>query len=191
MQRIHIPGMLAIPHGSIMPDQDKLDPQTRVKIEALNTLMNGKEDSISFQALRDIALDRSQPQQLRETAISNLSNFQKFDVTPVFVELAKNDTSEEVQSTAIYQISQSAKNKNQAVQELIEIFNNVPARRTNQLENILYQIAEIGNDRAVEFLSNIALTSENYDLRSGAIYHLGNIGGEKARRALYQILKGK
>jgi hypothetical protein len=34
------------------------------------------------------------------------------------------------------------------------------------------------------------LAGEDYDLRRDAVYYLGSIGGENARSALYDILKG-
>jgi HEAT repeat protein len=56
---------------------------------------------------------------------------------------------------------------------------------------LFYSIAEVGNDKAVDFLTNVALTHENYDLRTNAVYYLGSIGSEKARASLYRILKGQ
>ena len=49
----------------------------------------------------------------------------------------------------------------------------------------------MGNDKAVDFLKNVAMSDEDFDLRRDAVYYLGNIGGEKARSALYEILKSK
>jgi HEAT repeat protein len=43
----------------------------------------------------------------------------------------------------------------------------------------------------VDFLTTIALRHDDYELRRDAVYYLGNIGGEKARAALYEILRGK
>jgi len=67
----------------------------------------------------------------------------------------------------------------------------LPAEKKDQRETIFYTIADIGNDKAVDFLINVARDNKDYELRSQAIYYLGNIGGEKARVALYDILKDK
>lgn len=56
---------------------------------------------------------------------------------------------------------------------------------------ILNAIGEIGNDKAVDMLTRIARTKGEYGLRSEAVFFLGNIGSERARSALYEILKGR
>ncbi|MER3523613.1 MAG: hypothetical protein C4326_05965 [Ignavibacteria bacterium] len=55
----------------------------------------------------------------------------------------------------------------------------------------MYAIAEIGNEKAVDFLASVARTHERVELRSDAVYYLGSIGSEKSRAALLRILKGK
>ena len=67
----------------------------------------------------------------------------------------------------------------------------MPATKKERLETVLYTIADVGNDKAVDFLSTVARSHQNYELRTDAVYYLGTIGGEKARAALYQILRSK
>jgi HEAT repeat protein len=110
---------------------------------------------------------------------------------PVFIELAKKDSNERVQDAAIEFIGRSGKDKNKSVDALVVLFNSMPKNRKKNLETVLFTIADVGNDKAVDFLSTVARTHENYELRSDAVYYLGTIGGEKARTALYQILKSK
>jgi tetratricopeptide (TPR) repeat protein len=171
--------------------EEKLDPNTRVRLEALYAIGDTKEDETSFQTLKDVALDRSQNIRLRQGAIEVLSDFKKFDVMPVFLELAKKDTSQEIQDVAIEFIGRSGNDKNKSVDALTSLFNSIPHTRKEKLESVLYTIADIGNDKAVDFLATVAQNNENYELRSDAVYYLGTIGGEKARKALYQILKNK
>jgi len=185
-----VPRVDAQPWG-IASSEDKLDPETKLKMDALYAIGETKEDSTSYKALRDVALDRSQPHQLREAAMDALSDFRKFDVLPIFTEVAKTDTSEYMQNTAIEFVGQHSKDKNRSVETLVELFSAIPQYREEQLGTVLYSIAEIGNDKAVDFLAKVARTNENYNLRSDAVYYLGNIGGEKARAALYEILKAK
>jgi HEAT repeat protein len=174
-----------------MERETKLDPDTRVRLEALYAIGDAKEDETSFQTLKDVALDHGQNIRLREAAIEVLSDFKKFDVMPVFLELAKKDTSERIQEAAIEFIASASKDRNKSVDVLVVLFNSMPKARKEKLETILFTIADVGNDKAVDFLSTVARTHENYDLRSDAVYYLGTIGGEKARTALYQILRSK
>ncbi|HET6273896.1 MAG TPA: HEAT repeat domain-containing protein, partial [Bacteroidota bacterium] len=74
---------------------------------------------------------------------------------------------------------------------LVDLFYTLPKSRKEQTQTIFYAVAEVGNDRAVDFLTKVALSHDDYDLRSDAVYYLGSIGGEKARAALYQILRSK
>ena len=168
-----------------------LDPETRLKMDALAAIGDTKEDSISFKTLRDVALDRKQPPELRETAMDVLANFRKFEVLPIYLEIAKQDTSEEMQAQAIDYMGQVSHGKNKSVESLTELFNAIPPYRNEQRLMILNAIGEIGNDKAVDVLAKIARTKGEYDLRSEAVFFLGNIGSDKARVALYDILRGK
>lgn len=185
-----------VPTAQLFPpgfsrSNEKIDPETRLKMDALQAIGATKEDSISFQTLRDVAVDTKQALTLRETAMDALSNFSHFDVLPVFLEVAKRDTSEELQNIAIDYMGQISRNKNRSFETLAELFSAIPKTRVTQLQAVLGSVAEIGNEKAVDFLARVAKTEQNYDLRREAIYYLGNIGGDKARAALYEILKGK
>ncbi len=169
----------------------KLDPETQLKMEALYAIGNTKEDEKSFQTLKDVATDLKQPRPLREAAIDALSDFKKFDVLPVYIEIARKDTNSEMQMCAIEYIAEHGKDKNKTVDVLVDLFNSLPNRRGEQSEMIFYSIAEVGSDKAVDFLAKVALTHDDYNLRTNAVYYLGSIGGDKARSALYEILKGK
>jgi hypothetical protein len=189
--RGHLPTPAISPLPPMSPfDEEKLDPQTRLKLEALYAV-GAKEDEKAYQTLKEVALDTRQPGPLREAAIFTLSDFKKFDVLSVYLEIARKDTSEDVQNSAIEYISLLGKDKNKSVETLAGLFAAVPKHREEQLGTILFAVADIGNDKAVDFLAKVARTHENYDLRRSAVYFLGNIGGEKARTALYEILRGK
>jgi tetratricopeptide (TPR) repeat protein len=171
-------------------EDEKLDPQTRLKMDALYALGDTKEeDEKAFQTLKVVALNEKQPRQLREAAMDALSGFRKHDVLPIFVEIARKDTSEELQNYAVDFIGEHGNDKNQSVTVLIDLFNSIPRSRVDQRETIFYSIADIGNDKAVDFLLKVAITGDDYDLRRDAVYYLGNIGSDKARSALYEILK--
>ncbi len=171
--------------------EEKEDPETELKIEALYAIGSGKEDDKSFQTLKNVALDFKQSLRLRQAALDALSDFKKFDLMPVYLEIAKHDTAEVMQNLAIDFISSNTKDKNKSVSTLIDLFNAIPHNRLEQKRTIFYFIADVGNDRAVDFLAAVARSSDDYDLRKEAVYYLGSIGGDKARSALYEILSGK
>jgi HEAT repeat protein len=184
-------GWARIPGFASMNSDESLDPATRVKMDAIYAIGSGREDETSFQTLRDIATDRGEKAELRTAAIAVLSDFKKFDVVTVFVDLARKDTSEEIQGMAIQGIGSASRDKNKALDALVTLFNGMSDKQQENRDFVLVSIAEIGNDKAVDFLANVAKTHPDYDLRSNAVYYLGSIGGEKARSALFQILKSK
>jgi tetratricopeptide (TPR) repeat protein len=174
-----------------MPREENLDPATRLKMDALYALGETHEDEKSFVMLKEIATDMQQPRPLREAAMDALTSFAKYDVLSVFVEIARKDTNREIQGYAIDFIGEHGSDKNQRVTVLSELYRSLPRGRMDQRQGIIYTIADVGNDRAVDFLKTVALGDENYDLRRDAVYYLGSIGGDKARSALHEILRGK
>lgn len=183
-------------HGSIpaLPPPGKtteLDPQTRIKMDALQALAESENDRESYLALKEVALDKTQPQALRIVALESLARFQRFDPLGTLLDVAKSDTSEEVQLAAIYALADLNADRGKTADALIALFRALPNRKEKQLATTLYAIAEVGNDRAVDFLATVATTHENLDLRSDAVYYLGTIGNERSRAALLKILKSK
>jgi tetratricopeptide (TPR) repeat protein len=167
------------------------DPRVRLKIQALTTIGHGAEDQQSYDALKEIALDRSQPPVLRIAAVNSLAGFRKHDPLPVLEAIARADSSEDLQLTAIGLIGSRPRDKERAVQVLSDLFDAMGPDRTSHRENALFAIAEVGNERAVEFLTRVATTHENYDLRGDAVFYLGNIGSARARAALMEIVRAK
>lgn len=172
-------------------EEEKLDDATRLKMDALYALGETREDDKSFSTLREVALDQRAVHPLREAAMDALSGFTKHDALGVFVEIAKKDTSADLQAFAIDYIGEHGSDKNQRVSVLEDLFRSIPKSRGEQRRTIVFTVADVGNDRAVEFLKKVALTDDDYDLRRDAVYYLGSIGGENARSALYEILKGQ
>ncbi len=172
-------------------DLEKCDAPTRLRIQALRALTQSKEDSGSFRLLGEVARDRSNPAVLRLTAMEELAEIPEGDPLPIFIEIAAKDTAEAIQSFAVDQISSLPFNKDRSVESLIDLFNAIPASKPERREQVFFSIAEVGNDRAVEFLEKIARNDQEDDLRNQAIYYLGNIGTPKARAALTAILRQK
>jgi|WetSurMetagenome_2_1015567.scaffolds.fasta_scaffold49661_3 hypothetical protein len=171
-------------------DGEPVDQETQLKVEALSALGGGREDDQTFQTFKLIALDSRQPRQLREAAVDGLAGCTKHDPLPVLVEVAQKETSATILESAVYAIGQG-KDRNRSIGLLIDLFGTLPPGKKQATETVFYAIAEVGNDRAVDFLKSVALTHKEYDLRRDAVYLLGNIGGERARAALFEILKTK
>ena len=176
---------------AIVRIEEDLDPETRLKMEALYALGDADEDEHSFTMLKGVALDMEQPEPLREAAMESLAGFEQFDVVTVFVDIAKNDTSPSVQSYAIDYIGKVGKDDDRKVTILVHLFDTLPDGRTDQRETVFYTIADIGNDRAVDFLTTVAMSHGEFEFRRDAVYYLGSIGGTRARNALLQILSNK
>ncbi len=182
---------LAYTVGPFWEDESKLDEKTRLKLDALQALGENTEDEKAFTTLRDVALDTRQALVLRSQALNLLSEFKGHDVDAIYLDLVRKDTSNEIQTLAIANIGQSSQDKNKTVETLEQLYKSLPASKEDQRSEALYRIADVGNDRAVDFLTKVARSDSNYDLRSDAVYYLGNIGGDKARTVLYDILKGE
>ncbi len=86
-------------------------------------------------------------------------------------------------------LGQAARGENTSLGTLTRLYNQVPPDRLRSLDVILYSVASIGSDPAVDFLVKVATESPSDELRLRAVSYLGNIGGEKARAGLYGILK--
>ncbi|HUI11530.1 MAG TPA: outer membrane protein assembly factor BamD [Bacteroidota bacterium] len=187
--RTGFPGMVH-PVGTPAPDEEHLDEATRIKMDALYALGETREDDKSFATLRDVALDPKAVHPLREAAMDALSGFTQHDVMSIFVDIVRQDTSADIQGYAIDYIGEHGTDRNQRVSVLASLYGSVPKTRYEQRKEIVYTIASIGNDRAVEFLKGVALRDEDFECRRDAVYYLGSIGGESARAALYDILRG-
>jgi tetratricopeptide (TPR) repeat protein len=172
-------------------EDGEIDKATQVKMEALRALADSKDDTGSFTVLREVALDRASAKPLRIAAMEELSDRRSPDPLPVYLMIAKGDTDEQIQDVAFDQIGRCSSDKNRSVESLIDLFRAIPSNRAERRESVFYSIAEIGNDKAVDFLFRIAREDANYDLRSQAIYYLGSIGSPKAHTALYDLLREK
>lgn len=171
----------------------KNDPDDRMRSSALYYIGEAgeKETEKAFAIYKEFLLDHKQSRNVRESVIYSLTNLKHPGTLNLLLQVAKSDPDERIQQSAIYQIGQLSKNKAKNLETLISLYDSMPKDRTRSLESLLYAVASIGNDQAVDFLSKVAKTSENYDIRRKAVYYLGNIGGDKARAVLFEILQSK
>jgi HEAT repeat protein len=171
----------------------KNDPDARLRSAALYYIgeAGNKEPDQVFKIFKEFLLDPTQPTEVREAVMYSLTRLKTDQAFDLLLQVAKTDPDQHFQEAAIYHIGRMTKDRAKTLETLTSLFDAVPKDRVQTLNALLFSIANIGTDQAVEFLANVAKTNENFELRRTAIYHLGNIGGEKARAALYDILKGK
>lgn len=177
--------------GTHFFNRNDLDPQTRLKIQTIQALADAGSDKESFATLKELAMEKTQPEVVRSAAVNALSECSPTDALPVLLEIARSDASDDVQATAIYALADVSTDKDKTVDQLASLFEGLPKHKEKQQQTALYAIADIGNDKAVDFLAKVATSNDNYDLRSDAVYYLGSIGSDKSRKALTRILKSK
>jgi len=236
---------------------NKLAPQVRVHVLQELAEEAKTDDRPTFQILKELALDKRQPIEIRAVAMSSLLKFTTFDPLPVLEQVLKQDPDEEAQhialgaivesekgrslntlidlfdevprhrteqqemllqiiaeengekgtdflvkvargnaspelkTAAVMYLSETGRDKNRSVGGLISLFESIGQERKDELHTILYGIANVGNNRAVEFLGKIAQSNEDEDLQGDAIYYLSNIGGRQARVQLQKALNRK
>ncbi|HLF15615.1 MAG TPA: HEAT repeat domain-containing protein [Bacteroidota bacterium] len=171
--------------------EEGLDDETRLRLVTLCAIGMTGDDEKGFSTLKNIAVDPGEKKVLRVAAIEALSDFRKREILPVFIEIARNDTNEEMQLFAIDYIGHAARDKEKAFDALLTLYTALPPSKVEKRKMVFYSIAEIGNDKAIDFLAGVARSHEDYNLRREAIYYLGSIGGEKARAVLFEVLEEK
>jgi len=185
-------------HVQLRVTQETADPETRLQLKVLQALSEGGDDPRTGQALREMALDRKHPAPLRISALYILAGSHVHDNQKVFLEVARGDTNEEIQRTAIELIARSGRERRRSVEQLIELFrtfdgatgtSGTRGASTGRLGTTLYAIATIGDERATEFLADVARSHPDYAIRGDAVFYLGTIGSESARAALLRLLQ--
>jgi len=170
-------------------EYSETDPETQLRVDALNALNPDANDGASFVTLKEVALDQSNPVVLRTQAVHVLSEADVDLCLPVLVTLAKEDTNESLRLLSLDYLAQVPGEK--SVGALIDVFQQIPQEQGELSAHVFYTIAAVGNDQAVDFLSKVARTHSDMTLRREAVFYLGSIGSEKSRTALQTILKGK
>jgi hypothetical protein len=190
IRRLRLPDRPPAPPPALVFDQP-LDAESMIRIEALMAIAEPPGDERSFGTLKEVALDRRQKAGLRVAALEALSSFEAFDPFPVFVEVARRETSAILRSFAIDYIGERSHDRDRSIEALIELYRKAPRGRIHDRAALFYAIADVGNEKAVEFLADVARNEKEPELRGEAVYYLGSIGGEQARTALEAILRGR
>jgi hypothetical protein len=158
---------------------------------SVRMLQGPERNNQSYHALKGVLLDSRLPRQQRVAAISSLSDMKKINVVPVLLDVIRLDTCPEIQVIALDHIRERIQDKEKTVSVLEDLFRSLPEEQTEQRQMVFYSIADIGNDRAIDFLATIARSNRDSELRGEAIYYLGSIGSEKARDVLAKIIQGR
>lgn len=167
----------------------KTDPQERVRLAAVYSLGTAFQDDPAAvgHALEELAADRAQPRLVRQTALAQLGE-RGLD-TDFLATLASGEPDEAIQQMAIHVLGKGIRGKEKSLSTLTSLFRSIPDDRLQSKDVLLFSVASIGNDDAVDFLASVAHSNTSDPLRERAVYYLGNIGTEKARGALLEILR--
>jgi len=162
------------------------DPTERSKVLAIEAIGKDRPGSLEtlIELFKETPKRRTQEQELLLNAIADINSERAFQFIK---EVATTHGNRDIRNMAIYQIGEMG--NDESVETLSEMFNALPKQRKEQRETIMYSVANIGSDRAIDFLATVARTGDDEELRGNAIYYLTNIGGEKARTALYKVLE--
>ena len=158
----------------------------RIALGTIAESEQGRSVNTLINLFEEVPRNREYQQQMILQVIAE-SNSKR--ATDYLVKVAQAHENLDVKTAAVLYLSEAGGDKKRSVESLIRLFHSLTPDQTDELHTILYGIANVGNDGAVEFLGNLARTSKDDDLRSDAIYYLSNIGGEKARSLLRKAIE--
>ncbi len=136
--------------------------------------------------LKNIAIDGNESTIIRATALNTLERLNAAEWINILSHIVTYDHNRDVRHFAILSFQKT--DETLSIHTLLELFESPELQNELTLGLILHSIASIGADESVNILARVAQTHENYEIRRYAIRMLGNIGGEKARGVLYEIL---
>lgn len=178
---------------ALLETMAKTDAEKRMRLNALYALGQRRQESPAEieKLFQSIAENPKEDVEVRIAALYGLRRADEQKALALCKSLALKDSSEMMRQAAVHTLAETTKDKASLLKTLMDIFNQAAETDTQTKETALYGIANVGNDEAVKFLSNIALTSKDYEMRRRAIYFLGSIGGDQAKAALMEVLKQK
>ncbi|MCX6566011.1 MAG: HEAT repeat domain-containing protein [Candidatus Aminicenantes bacterium] len=179
-------GHLEMPEPPEPPDSPippkPLDPDTELKLVALDALM-GMDEEKAFPILEKMALGEKRPE-LREKALFILSQSDTTKVVPILINIAEKDPSPEMRKKAIFWLGQ--RDEETALAALIKIYETSNAESKDIL---LMAFAESDNPKGLAKITEIAKTEKDPEIRSKALFWLGQAEGEKAMPILLEAYK--
>ncbi len=136
--------------------------------------------------IKKLALDTEETRNVRLTSLNALLRLDDDEKINTLLRIAKHDRDKEMRHFAI--IALTRMDKSLSFQTLTDLMDIPEMQNPATFGVLLHSIASIGAGESVDILAHVARTHENYEIRRYAIRMLGNIGGEKARGVLYEIL---
>ncbi|MGA9117563.1 MAG: outer membrane protein assembly factor BamD [Bacteroidota bacterium] len=165
------------------------DPSTRRRLETLSGLERSGPRRRVVRILREAATNAQENAQTRVAAMEALKRLEGQKALRVFVDVARGDASDEVRARALRLIVASGRGKGEHA-VLAELLHPPAEGGERTRDHLFFSIADLGSDEAVELLEQAALHPVDAGDRLRAVSCLGSIGGERARSALLQILRG-
>ncbi len=179
-------GYLSVPEPPMPPDAPAppkpMDPDTELKLVALDSLMSMDEEK-AFPILEKMATSDKRPE-LREKALFILSQSDKAKVLPILIDIAEKDPSPDMRKKAIFWLGQ--RDEEAALSALIRIYETANAESK---ETLMMAFAQNDNPKGVAKIEEIAKTEKDPELRSKALFWLGQAEGDKAMPVLLEAYK--
>jgi len=153
-----------------------------VALAALYALRNIGDDE-ALTAMLD-AYDRGGTE-LRKKIVYMLADFDVPEVTAKLIKIAMNDSSVEVQKSAVYALGNVDRETevSKALSEILASKANVEVRKA-----ALYAMGNTESNDIIPTLAQTAKSDPNAELAKTAAYALGNIDGEASSKALQSIM---
>jgi hypothetical protein len=182
----------SIPPQRTRSAQQPLDPQVRMRLQAMQEIAQSGGKADAPRVLREVIVDPRQPPQLRLSAVYSLGSLRQPEARAALLEIARTDAAPDFQRSAIEVYAQTAPERGKAVEELIALFRQFSGTgntRDPRLGTTLYAIASLGDARATDFIADVARTHPDDEIRNSAVMYLGTMGTERSRAALIQLLR--
>jgi len=172
-------------YTGVSPFQRKQeDPELRMKIDALNALGRSKQDEKTFELLKETALDKARPSELRETALQLLANFKDRDVTEIYQQVIRDGSDSRVQQSAIQSFVRLGKEGDEKVFSVIKQIA-LDAKLDRELrESAFYAMRATEMPGALDVFIDIAKKDPDERIRGTALYYIGEAGKNDPEKVL-------
>ena len=177
-----VPPELPVPPPVISNPRKTMDSETELKLVALNALMNMDEEK-AFPILEKLMRDEKRPE-LREHALFVLSQSGSPKVLPILVAVAEKDPSPEMRQRAAFWLGQ--RHDEEAFAALLRIYDTADVKLKDTL---IMSFAQSGNPKGLAKVTEIAKNEKDPEIRSKALFWLGQTQGEKAIPTLLDVYK--
>jgi HEAT repeat protein len=180
-------GAQAVPFLVETARRDREERMREVAVLSLGALARERQ-APPVSALRELAIDRSLPSRLRQAALAQAVDAERNPDIAFLERLAAEEPDEGVQQMALHAISRATRGSPHSFELLSRLYRTLPPERIRGRETLLYAIATIGSEESVGFLADVARSGDP-PLRQRAIFYMGTIGSDAARRALLEVFK--